>query len=155
MPQRTASLGTVDLRGQGFDTGHVVKWIAINIVESTTEANKTMESEDGLSLRVRETLHIGPGLNAASHPKQHNAVTAIDLSSAENEVLRPELLEFFKSTVEDAHLTDQVRADPRPTMSSCSESRLTSNRSSLYRDQVWMGPSLPSACRWPPFSTIT
>ncbi|OAL53974.1 PLP-dependent transferase [Pyrenochaeta sp. DS3sAY3a] len=61
-----------------------------------------MESEDGLSLRVRETLHkVVPGLNAASPSEQRNAVTAIDLSSAENEVLRPELLEFFKSTVED------------------------------------------------------
>jgi hypothetical protein len=40
-------------------------------------------------------------------PKQYDASTAIDLSSAQNEVLRPELLEFFKSTVEN-NVTSKV-----------------------------------------------
>lgn len=112
-----------------------------------------MESEEGLSLRVRDTLHkLVPGLNAASPPEQYNALTAVDLSNAENEVLRPELLEFLKSTVEDADLTSQVRANQSL---SCSESRLTHHRSSLYQDQVWMEPIFPFACRWPPFSTTT
>jgi hypothetical protein len=43
----------------------------------------------------------------AAPPKHYNATAAVDLSSAQNEVLRPELLEFFKSTVEDK-VTSQV-----------------------------------------------
>jgi hypothetical protein len=43
-----------------------------------------------------------PAIGAAAPPKQRNHTTSIvDLSSAQNEVLRPELLEFLKSTVED------------------------------------------------------
>jgi hypothetical protein len=48
-----------------------------------------------------------PATASATPPKHYDATTAVDLSSAQNEVLRPELLEFFKSTVEDK-TTSQV-----------------------------------------------
>jgi hypothetical protein len=58
----------------------------------------------GLSSRVERTLEqFLPPIA----PKQYDASTAVDLSSAQNEVLQPELLEFFKSTVEN-NITSKV-----------------------------------------------
>jgi hypothetical protein len=62
----------------------------------------------GLSSRMERTLEeFLPTTAAAAPPRQYNATTAVDLSRAQNEVLRPELLEFFKSTVDDK-ATSQV-----------------------------------------------
>jgi hypothetical protein len=59
-----------------------------------------MDFNFGLSTRMERTL--GEFLSkAAAPPQQYHSTTAVDLSSAQNEVLRPELLEFFKSTVDD------------------------------------------------------
>ena len=64
--------------------------------------------ESGLSLRVQETLdELLPVFDAATPQDHHNPTTAIDLASAQNEVLRPELVELFKSIVEDK-VTSQV-----------------------------------------------
>jgi hypothetical protein len=49
--------------------------------------------DPGLSWRMQRTLE---SFNPHGARPKH-----VDLSSAQNEVLRPELLEFFKSTVED------------------------------------------------------
>lgn len=58
--------------------------------------------DSGLSSRLERTLtDLLPAFAAAAPPKQFDPTTAVDLSTAQNEVLRPELLEFFKSTVED------------------------------------------------------
>jgi len=61
----------------------------------------------GLSSRIERTLaHLPPTLRAVTPPAQ-KSTAAIDLSSAQNEVLWPELLEFYKSTVEE-HATSKV-----------------------------------------------
>jgi len=68
----------------------------------------TLTMDSGLSSRTEETLkQLLPAFAAAAPPKHYNPTTAVDLSTAQNEVLRPELLEFFKSTVEDK-VTSQV-----------------------------------------------
>jgi hypothetical protein len=68
----------------------------------------TMDS--GLSERMTRTLQeLVPKAAAHSPPKSYNAATAIDLSGAQNEVLRSELQEFFTTTVED-RLTSDVHA---------------------------------------------
>lgn len=54
--------------------------------------------DSGLSSRVEGTLKAL--LPAAAPPYEHNSTT-VDLSTAQNEVIRPELLQFFKSIVED------------------------------------------------------
>jgi hypothetical protein len=65
----------------------------------------------GLSLRAARTLDgLLPGAAAPPHAYLN---AAIDLSNAQNEVLRPELLEFFKSTVEDK-VTSNVREPCAP-----------------------------------------
>jgi hypothetical protein len=64
--------------------------------------------DSGLSSRMERALAESlPSIAAAAPPKHYDATTAVDLSSAQNEVLRPELLEFFKSTVED-QVTNKV-----------------------------------------------
>jgi hypothetical protein len=64
----------------------------------------------GLSDRMAlamEELHAG----SVEHPTGSSEPgESIDLSNAQNEVLRPELVEFFKTTVEDK-LTGKVRED--------------------------------------------
>ncbi|KAF2258874.1 PLP-dependent transferase [Lojkania enalia] len=63
--------------------------------------------ESGLSTRMANALHEAqPKIHALSPPKNYNPAAAIDLSSAQNEVIRKELLEFFKTTVEDKLTTD-------------------------------------------------
>jgi hypothetical protein len=58
--------------------------------------------DSGLSTRMERALgEVLPSITAAAPPQRYDATTAVDLSSAQNEVLRPELVEFFKSTVED------------------------------------------------------
>jgi hypothetical protein len=64
--------------------------------------HNTFSMESGLSSRAERTLEeFLPAMAAAAPPAQYDSVTAVDLSSAQNELLRPELLEFLKSTVED------------------------------------------------------
>jgi hypothetical protein len=64
--------------------------------------------ESGLSRRMQATLDdILPTIAAAAPPAKYNSTDAIDLSNAQNEVLRPELLEFFKRIVEN-DVTSQV-----------------------------------------------
>jgi hypothetical protein len=66
-------------------------------------------SDSGLSLRMQKTLtSLLPAQRQTAPPTQYNPATAIDLSNAQNEVLRAELLEFLKSVVEDG-FTDKVR----------------------------------------------
>jgi hypothetical protein len=51
---------------------------------------------------MRRTLETSLPHRATPPRQQHNPTpTTVDLSSAQNEVLRPELLEFFKSAVEN------------------------------------------------------
>ncbi|EAT78170.2 hypothetical protein SNOG_14299, partial [Parastagonospora nodorum SN15] len=58
--------------------------------------------EAGLSLRAEKTLEdLLPAIAAGAPPRQYDATTAVDLSSAQNEVLRPELVRLLQSTVED------------------------------------------------------
>jgi hypothetical protein len=65
--------------------------------------------DSGLSSRMERALNeFLPSIAEAALPKQYHATTAVDLSSAQNEVLRTELVEFFKSTVEDK-VTGKVR----------------------------------------------
>lgn len=69
---------------------------------TSCEESRRITMHSGLSLRVERTLgEFLPTIAATAPPKQHDATTAVDLSSAQNEVLRPELLEFFKSTLEN------------------------------------------------------
>lgn len=64
--------------------------------------------ESGLSLRMQKTLdELLPVFTTATPQKHHNLTTCIDLANAQNEVLRSELVELFKSTVEDK-VTSQV-----------------------------------------------
>ena len=80
----------------------------------------------GLSLRMHKALQeLVPAFAAAAPPKQYNPATAVDLSSAQNEVLRAELLELFKTTVEDK-VTSEVNSGPSAPVSS--SARLTSSR---------------------------
>ncbi|KAH7350503.1 pyridoxal phosphate-dependent transferase [Pyrenochaeta sp. MPI-SDFR-AT-0127] len=73
--------------------------------------------ESGLSVRVQRTLdELLPVFAAAAPPKQYNPTSAVDLSNAQNEVLRSELLEFFKSTIED-QLTSEAFALSGPSLS--------------------------------------
>ncbi|KAH7112124.1 pyridoxal phosphate-dependent transferase [Dendryphion nanum] len=68
--------------------------------------------DSGLSARMARALREhAPKLTAHEPPKNYNAATAIDLSSGQNEVLRSELLEFFKTTVEEK-LTQEAFAMP-------------------------------------------
>lgn len=62
--------------------------------------------DSGLSLRMRMTLEEITAA-AAAPPTPCNLADDIDLSSAQNEVTRPELLKFLKSVVADK-LTDEV-----------------------------------------------
>lgn len=72
----------------------------------TTRISISMEA--GLSHRMKGSLRKPQPSSAASLPSQQDPESvAIDLSNAENEVLRSELLEFFKTTVEDK-LTEKV-----------------------------------------------
>lgn len=53
----------------------------------------------GLSTRMQKAVEkFAP---TTPPPTHSNPATVVDLSTAQNEVLRPELLEFFKSTIED------------------------------------------------------
>ncbi|KAH3904619.1 hypothetical protein HBI56_214050 [Parastagonospora nodorum] len=68
--------------------------------------------EAGLSLRAEKTLEdLLPAIAAGAPPRQYDATTAVDLSSAQNEVLRPELVRLLQSTVEDK-ITSKVFALP-------------------------------------------
>lgn len=67
-----------------------------------------VKMDPGLSARMRVTLDAlaanpPSGASHASGAASHT----IDLSTAQNEVIRPELLEFFKTVVED-RITEQV-----------------------------------------------
>jgi hypothetical protein len=67
--------------------------------------------DPGLSLRTRKTLNdLLPAFPTSAPPQQSfdPFSTTIDLSRAVNEVIHPELLELFKSTVEDK-ITSEVR----------------------------------------------
>jgi len=65
--------------------------------------------EAGLSLRAEKTLEdLLPAIAAGAPPNKYDATTAVDLSSAQNEVLRPELVRLLQSTVEDK-VTTKVR----------------------------------------------
>jgi hypothetical protein len=58
--------------------------------------------DSGLSARMEGTLNeFLPKFAAAAPPKHPTSTTAVDLSTAQNELIRPELLELFKSTVEN------------------------------------------------------
>ncbi|KAH9864373.1 hypothetical protein J1614_010307 [Plenodomus biglobosus] len=68
--------------------------------------------EVGLSKRMGTTLKdLVPLLTAIAPPAHYDPTTAIDLSSAQNDVILPELLEFFQSTAE-TNITDQVFPSP-------------------------------------------
>ena len=56
---------------------------------------------------MSRTLDNLTSSSAAAPPKIHDPTAYVDLSDAQNEVLRPELLEFFKTTIE-AKLTKKV-----------------------------------------------
>jgi hypothetical protein len=65
--------------------------------------------DSGLSGRMVNALDELRTQSAKFVPaKIYDSAETIDLSDAQNEVLRPELLEFFKTTVEDK-LTEKVR----------------------------------------------
>lgn len=67
-----------------------------------------VKMDPGLSNRMRETLKTLGSRPLSVSPQQSDDVsTAIDLSTAQNQVIRPELLEFFKSLVEDK-MTEKV-----------------------------------------------
>lgn len=64
--------------------------------------------ESGLSTRMVKALQeLLPASAAASSMIGPDPASSIDLSNGQNEVLRPELVEFFKTTVEDK-LTEKV-----------------------------------------------
>jgi hypothetical protein len=74
--------------------------VALHVTALDYHCPPNMES--GLSKRMQATLeYILPTIAAAAPPAKYNSTNAIDLSNAQNEVLRPELLEFFKRTVEN------------------------------------------------------
>ena len=69
--------------------------------------------DPGLSRRMRATMNsLAPNSPSASRSGDEESA-AIDLSTAQNEVIRPELLEFFKSMVEDK-ITEHVRMSDQP-----------------------------------------
>ncbi|KAF2634811.1 PLP-dependent transferase [Massarina eburnea CBS 473.64] len=58
--------------------------------------------DSGLSTRMINSLEdLLPRFSAADPPERYNSDISIDLSNAQNEVLRPELLEFFRTNIED------------------------------------------------------
>jgi hypothetical protein len=58
--------------------------------------------DSGLSTRMARALQeLRPKSAVLAPNRNYNAATAIDLSNGQNEVLRAELQEFFKTTVED------------------------------------------------------
>jgi hypothetical protein len=58
--------------------------------------------DSGLSTRMSSALEeLFPKIDAVAPHKLYDPTTAIDLSCAQNEVLRTELIEFFKTTVEN------------------------------------------------------
>ena len=65
---------------------------------------------DRMQRAVEEFAPPSKRLNTTS-----NVSSIIDLSTAQNETLRPELVEFFKSTVEDKATSD-VRSNPKTYM---------------------------------------
>lgn len=68
-----------------------------------------VKMDPGLSGRMRATLStLGSRPLSRTSQEQGGDSATIDLSTAQNEVIRPELLEFFKSLVEDG-ITEQVR----------------------------------------------
>lgn len=65
--------------------------------------------DPGLSQRTKKTLQeLVPAFAASAPPPPQAGHLPIDLSRALNETIHPELLEFFKSTVEDS-VTSEVR----------------------------------------------
>ena len=99
---------------------------------------RTMEA--GLSSRVQRILNdLLPRLTASAPPAQYNPSNANDLSIAQNEVLRPELLEFFKSTIEDK-ATSKVRAC---RMAYCSYSVLIQRTGVRPTRPYWRGHPTP------------
>ncbi|KAF2465686.1 PLP-dependent transferase [Lindgomyces ingoldianus] len=64
--------------------------------------------DSGLSERMDKTLQelLPKAAAAVATPKNYDPSTAIDLSSAHNAVIRDELQEFFKTTVEDRLTVD-------------------------------------------------
>ena len=67
-----------------------------------------VKMDPGLSSRMRATLSaLGSRPLSRTSQEQGGDSATIDLSSAQNEVIRPELLEFFKSLVEEK-ITEQV-----------------------------------------------
>ena len=70
----------------------------------------TMDS--GLSLRMQTAIkELVPLAAAVAPPKHPDPTSPLDLASAQNELLRAELLEFFKTTVED-NVTGQTLFSP-------------------------------------------
>ncbi|CAO2655780.1 Nn.00g045830.m01.CDS01 [Neocucurbitaria sp. VM-36] len=66
--------------------------------------------ESGLSLRMQHTLdELLSVFAATAPPKQYDPTASVDLSSGQNDVCRPELVELFKSTIEDK-ITSQAFA---------------------------------------------
>ncbi|KAF2742831.1 PLP-dependent transferase [Sporormia fimetaria CBS 119925] len=66
----------------------------------------------GLSKRMVKVLEETRPPSALATAKKYNAATAIDLSLAQNEVLRSELIEFLKTTVEDHLATEHFSLPP-------------------------------------------
>lgn len=59
---------------------------------------------------MRATLDAhAPNSHRVESQASADGCNAIDLSTAQSEIIRPELLEFFKTLVEDK-MTDKVRA---------------------------------------------
>ncbi|PVI04406.1 PLP-dependent transferase [Periconia macrospinosa] len=73
---------------------------------------ESIAMEPGLSARMTWAMDASLPLGPATFPSQRNESSAvINLSNAQNEVLRPELLQLFK-TVVDNNLGEQVFAHP-------------------------------------------
>ena len=69
--------------------------------------------DSGLSARMSKALEeLLPASAAQAPPENYNAATAIDLATGQNEVIRKELLEFFKTTIE-SRLTANVSFAPQ------------------------------------------
>jgi hypothetical protein len=72
--------------------------------------------DSGLSARMSKAVkELLPVSAAHAPPKNYNATTAIDLSTAQNEILRKELQEFFKTAVEDKLTADVSFTRPEPS----------------------------------------
>ncbi|KAF2875213.1 pyridoxal phosphate-dependent transferase [Massariosphaeria phaeospora] len=70
--------------------------------------------DSGLSTRMESAIdELVSKASATAPTSQYGSAGVIDLASAQNEVLRPELLEFFKTTVEE-RLATKVFALPSP-----------------------------------------